>query len=42
MLTFCFPDEADDYGVPFDLTDLMDSVVPLDEYHDEMLVMNIG
>ena len=42
MLTFYFPDEADDNGVPFDLTDLIDSVVPLDEYHDEMLVIDIG
>ena len=35
-------DEVDDYGVPSDLSNLMDGVVPLDEYHDEMLVMDMG
>ena len=41
MLTFCFPDEVDDYGVPFDPIDLIDGVVFPDEYHDEMLVMDM-
>ena len=41
MLTFCFPDEVDGYGVPFDPIDLIDGFVLPDEYHDERLMMDM-
>ena len=41
VLTLCFPDEVDGYGVPFDPIDLIDGVVFPDEYHDEMLMMDM-
>ena len=41
VLTLCFPDKVDDYGVPFDPIDLIDGVVLPDEYHDEMLMMDM-
>ena len=41
VLTLCFPDEVDGYGVPFDPIDLIDGVVLPDEYHDEMLMMDM-
>ena len=39
MLTLCFPDEVDGYGVLFNPIDLIDGVVLLNEYHHEMLMM---
>ena len=41
VLTLCFLDEVDVYGVPFDLIDLIDGVVLPDKYHDEMLMMDM-
>ena len=41
VLTLCFPDEVDGYGVPFDPNDLIDGIVLPDEYHDEMLMMDM-
>ena len=41
VLTLCFPYEVDGYGVPFDPIDLIDGVVLPDEYHDEMLMMDM-
>ena len=41
VLTLCFLDKADGYGVPFDPIDLIDGVVLPDEYHDEMLMMDM-
>ena len=42
VLTLCFPDEVDGYGVPFDPIDLIDGGILPDEYHDEMLMMDMG
>ena len=41
VLTLCFQDEVDGYGVPFDPIDLTNGVVLLDEYHDEMLIVDM-
>ena len=41
MLTLCFPEEVDGYRVPFDPIDLIDGVVLPDEYHDELLMMDM-
>ena len=42
MLTLCFPNEVNGYGVQFDPIDLMNGVVLPDEYHDEMWMMDMG
>ena len=42
MLTLCFSNEVNGYGVQFDPIDLMNGVVLPDEYHDEMLMMDMG
>ena len=36
MLSLCFPEEITDDGVIVDHTEMIDGVVPHDEYRDEM------
>ena len=36
FLSLCFPDEIADYGLVIELTEVIDGVVPHDEYRDEM------
>ena len=38
----CFPDETIDYGVVIELVDMIDRVVPHDEYLDEMDMLGIS
>ena len=42
MLSLCFLEEITDDGVIVDPTEMVDSVVPHDEYRDEMDRMTVG
>ena len=41
-MTFCFSDEANEYKTFAEVGDIVDEVVPRDEYVDEMLVMSLS
>ena len=41
LFSFCFLDETNDYGVVIEPADMIDGVVPHDEYHDEMDLLGI-
>ena len=41
LMTICFPDEIDEHGTFAEIGDIMDIVVPCDEYIDEMFTMNL-
>ena len=41
-MTLCFPDEIDEHGTFAEIGDIMDRVVPHDEYVDEMLAMSLS
>ena len=40
LMTLCFPDEIDDHGTFAEISDIVDGVVPCDEYIDEMLALS--
>ena len=40
LMTLCFPDEIDDHGTFAEISDIVDRVVPCDEYIDEMLALS--
>ena len=42
MLSLCFPEEIIDDGVVVDPIEMIDGVVPHDEYRDEMNVMTMS
>ena len=42
FLSLCFPDEIADYGLVIELTEVIDGVVPHDEYRDEMDMMSMS
>nr|CAN75826.1 hypothetical protein VITISV_012550 [Vitis vinifera] len=42
LFSLCFPDETTNYGVVIELADMIDGVVPHDEYHDEMDMLGIS
>ena len=42
LLSLCFPKEATDDGVVVDPTEMIDGVVPHDEYRDEMDMMTVS
>ncbi|RVW68307.1 Retrovirus-related Pol polyprotein from transposon 17.6 [Vitis vinifera] len=42
LMTLCFPDEIDDHGTFAEIGDVVDGVVPRDEYVDEMLAMSLS
>ena len=42
LLSLCFPDEVIDDGVVVDPIEMIDGVVPHDEYRDEMDMMSIS
>ncbi|WKA01625.1 hypothetical protein VitviT2T_019896 [Vitis vinifera] len=42
LLSLCFPDEVIDDGVVVDPIEMIDGVVPHDEYQDEMDMMTIS
>ena len=42
LVTFCFPNEIDEYEIIAEIRDIVDGVMPRDEYVDEMLVMSLS
>ena len=42
LFSFCFLDETNDYGVVIEPADMIDGVVPHDEYRDEMDMLSIS
>ncbi|RVW13593.1 hypothetical protein CK203_091933 [Vitis vinifera] len=42
FLSLCFPEETTDYGVVIEPTEVIDGVVPHDEYRDEMDMMSMS
>ena len=42
VLSLCFPQEITDNGVVVDPTEMIDGVVPYDEYQDEMDMMTVS
>ena len=42
LMTLCFPDEIDDHGTFAEIGDVVDGVMPRDEYVDEMLAMSLS
>ena len=42
LTTLYFPDEIDEHGTFSDIGDIVDGVVPHDQYIDEMLVMSMS
>ena len=42
LFSLCFPNETTDYGVVIEPTDMIDGVVPRDEYRDEMDMLSIS
>ena len=42
LMTFYFPNEIDEHGTFAKIEDIMDEVVPHDEYVDEMLAMSMN
>ena len=42
LITLCFPDEIDKHETFAEIGDIMDGVVPRDEYVDEMLTMSLS
>ena len=42
LMTLCFPDKIDDHGTFAEIGDVVDGVVPHDEYVDEMLAMSLS
>ena len=42
LMTLCFPYEIDEHGTFTEIGDIVDEVVPHDEYVDEMLVMSLS
>ena len=40
LMTLCFPNEIDDHGAFAEISDIVDGVVPRDEYIDEMLALS--
>ena len=41
-MTLCFPDEIDEHGTFLEIGDIVDRVVPRDEYVDEMFAMSLS
>ena len=42
LITLYFPDEIDEHEIFAEIRDIVDGVVPHDEYIDEMLVMSMS
>ena len=42
IFSLCFPDETTDYRVVIELADMIDGVIPHDEYRDEMDMLGIN
>ena len=42
LMTLYFPDEIDEHGTFAEIGDIVDGVVPHDEYVDEIFVMNMS
>ena len=42
LMTLYFPDEIDEHEIFAEIRDIVDGVVPHDEYIDEMLVMSMS
>ena len=42
LMTLYFPDEIDKHGTFAEIGDIVDGVVPHDEYVDEIFVMNMS
>ena len=42
LVTLCFPDEIDEHGTFAEIGDVVEGVVPRDEYVDEMLTMSLS
>ena len=42
LMTLCFPDEIDEHGTFVEIGDIVDGVVPCDEYVDEILAMSLS
>ena len=42
LMTLCFSDEIDDYWTFFESSNILDKVVPHDEYVDEMIAMSLS
>ena len=42
LMMLCFPDEIDDHGTFAEISDIVDGVVPCDEYIDEMLTLRLS
>ena len=41
-MTLCFPDEIDDHETFVEINDIVNGVVPCDEYVDDMLAMSMS
>ena len=41
-MALCFPDEINEHGTFAEIGDIVDRVVPHDEYIDEMLAMSMS
>ena len=42
LMTLCFLDKINEHGVFSEVGDIVDGVMPRDEYVDEMLVMSLS
>ena len=42
LFSLCFLDETANYGVVIELANMIDGLVPHDEYHDEMDMLGIS
>ena len=42
LLTLYFPKETDEYGTSVEIADMIDGVIPRDEYNDEMLMVDMS
>ena len=42
LLTLYFPEETDEYGTSVEIANMIDGVIPCDEYSDEMFVVYIS
>ena len=41
-MTFYFPEETDEYRASVKIADMIDGVIPCDEYSDEMLMVDMS
>ena len=42
LLTFYFPKETDEYRTSVKIVDMIDEVIPCDEYSDEMFMVSMS